>query len=104
MVIGVSYWSRRDAVDRAMLGTASLDLCKALKAADEVEDARFYWAAPDQVVFQIFAHNAEVLNTPPSADAARAMFALADLANRDRYEQWISPRTGMENYAMAGLT
>lgn len=86
-----------------MLGQAAPDLCKALKTADDVEDSRFYWNGPDTAVVQVFAKTAEPLMTPPSADAARAMFALSDLANRERLEQWVDPRTGMQNYSMAGF-
>ena len=52
----------------------------------------------------MFANSAESLVTPPSPDAARAMFELANLANRERFEQWIDPRTGLENYATAGFS
>ena len=99
--VTVTHWNRRDTTDRAVLGQAAFDLCRAVKAADGVDDARFYWHGPDSVVVQMFSANSEVAQTPPSAEAGRAMFALADLAVRTRLEQWIDPRTGMENYAMA---
>ena len=101
-VVGITYWTRRDTTDRALLGSAALDMCKALKSSDDVDDVRFYWAGPDTVVLQMFAPTAQPMTSPPNADAARAMFALADLANRERSEQWIDPRTGLENYQMAG--
>ncbi|MPZ74381.1 MAG: hypothetical protein GEU74_14350 [Nitriliruptorales bacterium] len=101
-VVGVSYWSRRDSADRALLGQAALDVCKALKASGAVQEARFYWAGPDTVVVQVTAETAEPLMQPPNADAARALFALADMATRDRYEQWIDSRTGLEQYTLAG--
>lgn len=100
-VIGVTYWTRRDGADRALLGQAAFDLCKALKASEAISDSRYYWNGPDTLVMQVFATSAEPLISPPSADAARAMFALGDMANRERFEEWIDPRTGMENYAMA---
>jgi hypothetical protein len=101
-VIGITYWNRRDGADRALLGSAALDVCKALKSSDAVDDIRFYWSGPDTVVLQMFAPTAGPMMTPPNADAARAMFALADLANRERFEQWMDPRTGWENYQLAG--
>lgn len=101
-ILSVSHWTRRDAADRAMLGQVTFDVCKALRASGAVDDARFYWAAPDTVVLQVSADSAEPLMNPPSADAARHLFALADLAHRDNFEQWIDPRTGMENYELAG--
>ena len=100
-VIGVTYWTRRDGADRALLGQAAFDLCKALKTADDVSSVRYYWNGPDTVVVQVFADSAETLVSPPSADAARAIFALADMANRERFEEWIDPQTGVQNYTMA---
>jgi hypothetical protein len=101
-VVGVSHWTRRDDAERALLGQGALDVCKALRAADSVEDARFYWAGPDTVVLQVTTAGADPLMQPPSADAARQLFALADLAHRTGFEMWIDPRQGMEQYAMAG--
>lgn len=102
MVIGVSHWSRRDQADRALLGQAAYDVCKAMKSSDAVRDTRFYWAGPDTVVLQMTVEDARALVHPPDADCARALFALADLATRDRFEEWIDPRTGLEQYEMAG--
>ncbi len=101
-VVGVSHWSRRDSADRGMLGQAAYDVCKALRSSGAVEDTRFYWAGPDTVVVQVTAADVTPLLSPPNDDAARALFALADLANRERFEQWIDPRTGMQQYEMAG--
>ena len=101
-MVGVSYGTRRDSADRAMLGQAAYEACKALRASGSVEDSRFYWTGPDTVVLQVTASAPEPLLQPPSADAARMFFALADLATRDRFEQWLDPRTGMEQYDMAG--
>lgn len=101
-MVGVSYWSRRDGVDRAELGQAAFDLCKTLRAADSIDDSRFYWTGPDTVVLQVTAADPDPILRPPSADAARLLFALADLACRDRFEQWIDPRSGMSQYEMAG--
>jgi hypothetical protein len=101
-VIGVTHWARRDRADRRVLGQTAYDLCKALTASDDISDSRFYWNGPDTVVLQVFAKNAEALVHPPNADAARAMFELADLAERVRFEEWMGPRTGMAVYEMAG--
>jgi hypothetical protein len=101
-MLGVTHWTRRDATERALLGQAALDLCKALRAADGVDDSRFYWTGPDSIVIQVTAQSPDPIMQPPSADAARQLFALADLARREHFEQWIDPRTGMAQYDMAG--
>jgi hypothetical protein len=100
--VGLSYWNRRDGADRALMAQAALDVCKAMKVSDAVDDIRFYWSGPDSLVVQAFCQTPEPLVTPPNADCARALFALADMAHRERYEQWIDPRTGFEQYTMAG--
>jgi hypothetical protein len=101
-VLGVTHWTRRDSTERALLGQAAFNLCKALRAADGIDDSRFYWTGPDTVVIQVTADAASPILQPPSADAARQLFALADLARRDRFETWVDPRTGMAQYDMAG--
>lgn len=101
-VMGVSHWTRRDSADRALLGQAALEVCKALRASDGIDDARFYWTGPDTVVLHVTAQMSGPLSDPPSADAARQFFALADLAHRERYEEWVDPRTAMESYQLAG--
>jgi hypothetical protein len=101
-MVGVSYWQRRDTADRGMLGQAAYDLCKALRASGTVEDGKFYWAGPDTVVLQVTADAPDPIMSPPNADCARSIFGLADLADRERFEVWIDPRTGMMQYDMAG--
>lgn len=101
-VMWVTHWERRDNADRAMLGAAALDMCKAVKTADDIQDSRFYWAGPDTVVLQMTCDTSQWTTQPPNADAGRAMFALADLAVRTHAEQWIDPLTGMRQYEAAG--
>jgi hypothetical protein len=101
-VMWVTHWERREHADRAMLGSAALDVCKAVKSADDIHDSRFYWAGPDTVVLQMTCDTSQWTTQPPNADAARALFSLADLAVRTRAEQWIDPRTGLDQYHAAG--
>jgi hypothetical protein len=101
-MVGVSYWGRRDTADRGMLGQVAFDVCKALRASGTVEDSKFYWAGPDTVTLQVTAEGPDPIMSPPNADCARAIFALADIAERERFEIWIDPRTGMAQYDMAG--
>ena len=101
-VMWVTHWERRDNADRSMLGAAAFDVCKAVKAADDISDSRFYWSGPDTVVLQMTCDTSQWTTQPPNADAGRAMFALADLAIRTRAEQWIDPVTGMKQYEQAG--
>lgn len=100
--IDVTYWSRRDSADRAMLGQTAFDLCKAQRAAGAVADSKFYWLDPDTVVVQVTAESPADLNQEPTADTSRALFELADLARQTRHEQWLDPRTGQDNYRLAG--
>jgi hypothetical protein len=101
-MIGTTYWTRRETAERALMGQAAFDVCKALRVAEGVDDARFYWSGPDTVVLQVHAATSEPITNPPTADAARTFFALADMANRERFELWIDPRVGLAQYEMAG--
>jgi hypothetical protein len=100
-MVGISYWGRRDTADRGVLGQAAYDLCRALRASEAVEDSKFYWAGPDTVVLQVTADGPDPIMSPPDPACARGIFALADLADRQRFEVWIDPRTGMAQYDMA---
>jgi hypothetical protein len=102
MAIQVSYWQRRDGADRSALGQAAFDLCRALRGESAVEGSRFYWAGPDTVVVQTEAKDMDALVQPLAGETAARFFALADVANQTRYEQWIDPRTGQMSYEQAG--
>jgi hypothetical protein len=100
MPVSYSRWDRRDAADRNAMGAAALDLCRAMRAMDGVDDARFYWSGTDSLV--LLTHGgAGTLSGPPSPQAAAANFALADLAHQTAAETWFDPSQGMEMYNRA---
>ncbi len=100
MTINVTHFERRDAADREELGKTAFALTQALKADDDVASARFYWANADTIVIMVDGDT--VSDTPPSADAAQAMFALCDLARQTRNERWLDPGAGERAYRSAG--
>lgn len=101
MGMSVAYFERRDGADRAALGQAAFDLCRSQRIMDGVEESRFYWAGPDQVVIQTRTSK-HVDWTRPDPKVATSQFALADLARQVRMEEWMDPRLGEENYRRAG--
>jgi hypothetical protein len=101
MTINVSHWERRDAADREAMAKNALALTQALRAADGVRSSRFYWANADTIVIMTDA-DAALSSTPPSADAARALFTLADMGRLTRDESWLDPSTGEQAYRAAG--
>jgi hypothetical protein len=100
MTINVTHFERRDAADREDLGKTAFALTQALKADDGVHSARFYWANADTIAVMVDTDTDG--DTPPNADAARAMFALCDLARQTRNERWLDPGTGERTYRSAG--
>jgi hypothetical protein len=101
MSIHVWHYERRDDADREAVGKQALALTQAIRAADGVRSSRFYWSNADTVVVQSVAEDG-LSDAPPTAEAARAMFALSDLARQTRSEQWVDPGTGERTYRDAG--
>lgn len=101
MSIHVWQYERRDDADREALGKGALALTQAIKAADGVRSSKFYWVNADTVVV-LTDGESSFSDAPPTADAARALFALSDLARQTRDEQWIDPGTGERTYRDAG--
>lgn len=100
MPVSYSRWDRRDAADRNAMGSAALDLCRAMRAMDGVDDSRFYWCGTDSLVLLTHA-TAGALGAGPTPEAASANFALADLARQTASETWFDPSQGMEMYTRA---
>lgn len=101
MGMSVAYWERRDSADREALGQAALDVCRAQKLMDGVEDSRFYWLDPDKIVVQ--ARTSKVVDWGrPDPKLAAGFFRLADLARQIRIEEWMDPAMGEDNYRRAG--
>ena len=98
----LTRYDRRDEADRDALARAALDLCRATRAQDGITSSRFYWVNADTVVVLSEAESMEKFDGAGSADAAKAIFAISDLARATGTERWIDPRTGAEAYRLAG--
>ena len=83
MPLHVGKFERFPSADRNELALAALEWCRAARASAGVKDSRFYWIDPNEIVVVTDAEpgawgpgaGAEV-----SPQAAKAIFALADLA------------------------
>jgi hypothetical protein len=102
MAIIVGRWERRDGADLDAFGSAALAYCQAIRARDGVRTSRFFWTSPDQIVVQTEADSQQVFDQPPDATAAKALFALSDLARTSDTERWMDPRDGQRAYRSAG--
>jgi len=102
MAIIVGRWERRDSADRADMGSAALAYCQTLKTRDGIRNSRFFWVSPDRIVIQTEAESQQVFDQPPDAEQAKALFALADLAQAVDTERWMDPRDGQAAYRTAG--
>ncbi len=101
MPIQLYAFERRDNADRRELGNTALALCRAARAREGISSSRFYWYGPDTVVI-LTEGEATALDAPTSADAAKALFALADLARLVMNWRLAEPRAGEETYRRAG--
>lgn len=101
MDVGFSRWERRDEADRNELGKAALEYCRALRSEDGVNDARFYWSGIDTLSILTYVQSTDALNRVHTARAARATFALSDLARQTRAETWIDAHVGEAMYNTA---
>ena len=102
MAITVGRWERRGDADLEALGNAALAYCRAIKKQAGVRSSRFFWLGPDQIVIQSEADSQEVFDRPPTADAAKAVFALSDVARGYETERWMDPRDAQAVYRSAG--
>jgi hypothetical protein len=102
MAITVGRWERRDDADREALGNAAVAYCRAIKKQAGVRSSRFFWLTPDRIVIQSEADSQEVFDQPASGDAAKAVFALSDLARGYETERWMDPRDAEAVYRSAG--
>ena len=100
MAMQVSWWERRDQADRDALGRAALEHCRALRASEGVQRARFYWLGPDSVVLVEEVESLDVPAEGMAVEPARTLFALADLAQRTHYERWQDPSRGEAFYRL----
>jgi sarcosine oxidase gamma subunit len=102
MAITVGRWERRGDADLEALANAALAYCRAIKKQDGVRSSRFFWLGPDRIVIQSEADSQEAFDRPPTADAAKAVFALSDVARGYETERWMDPRDAQAVYRSAG--
>ncbi len=100
MAVAFSRWDRRDDAERGAMAIAALAYCRTAKAAGI--RARFYWTGADSIAIIAEADSAGAFDAPPTAELAKAVFVLGDLARETAQERWISPRTGADAYQAAG--
>ena len=107
MPLHVGKFERFPSADRNELALAALEWCRAARASAGVKDSRFYWIDPNEIVVVTDAEpgawgpgaGAEV-----SPQAAKAIFALADLARNTSTETWADARAGERRLTRAATT
>jgi hypothetical protein len=101
MAAAVTRWERRDNADREKMAIAAMSLCRAMRTQG-ARASRFFWTGPDSMVVLTEADSAHFFDDEPKPEAAKALFALADLARGEGLERWIDPRDGEAAYRTAG--
>ena len=104
MPLHVGKFERYPSANRDDLALAALEWCRAARASEGVNDSRFYWIDPNEIAVVTDAEpgawgpgsGAEV-----SPRAAKALFALADLARSTSTETWADARSGAEMFGRA---
>lgn len=102
MPLHVGKFERYPSTDRNALALAALEWCRAARSTDGVNDSRFYWIDPNEIVV---VTDAEPGAWGPgsgremSPAAAKAVFALADLARNTSTETWADARAGAELFS-----
>ena len=104
MPLHVGKFERYPSADRNALALAALEWCRAARASEGVNDSRFYWVDPNEIVVVTDAEPGAWgpgADVEPSARMAKALFALADLARSTSSETWADARSGAEMYGRA---
>jgi hypothetical protein len=100
MALMYTRWETLPAADREEFAQAALGLCRNARA--QGRESRFYWANANTICMINESEQPADFFGGPTPDGAKAIFALADLANRTAFEIWMEPRLGEESYRMAG--
>ncbi|HZU73696.1 MAG TPA: hypothetical protein VE990_13080 [Acidimicrobiales bacterium] len=101
MAAALVRYERRDGADRAAMGVAAFNLCRAARHQG-ARSSRFFWTSADSIVILSEADSAHLFDDEPKPELAQALFALADLARQVSNERWIDPRDGESTYHTAG--
>ena len=104
MPLTIEKWERRDSADRNSLGLAALGYCRANKSADGIHSSKFYWGNADTLVIITEADPGAYgpgSGGEPNAEAAKASFALSDLARSTSIETLVDARMGKQTYDLS---
>jgi hypothetical protein len=102
MAIIVDHFQRREGADPGAFGIAAYEYCRAARSNLGMQSCRYYWVNLDLIVIHSEAESFEVWDRPPTPEAARASFALQDLARIVQTERWQEPRAAEEGYRLGG--
>ncbi len=102
MAIIVDHFQRREGRDPEALGIAAYDYCRAALTNLGMQSCRYYSVNLDLIVIQSDAESFEVFDRPPTPEAAKASFALQELARVAQTERWQEPRAAEEGYRLGG--
>jgi hypothetical protein len=102
MAIIVNHFRRREGKDPEAFGIAAYEYCRAARTNPGTQSCRYYWVNLDLIVIQTEAESFEVFDRPPTPEAAKASFALQDLALIAQTERWQEPRDAEAGYRLGG--
>jgi hypothetical protein len=104
MSIQIQIWERRDGGSRETMGNTALELCRIIRKTKGINSARFYWSGSEEIVFLVEGEDPALGNPEQMtlADFARLGFILADNARVTLNKRLMDPKTGFQNYRMAG--
>lgn len=91
-------------MDRDAFANAALTLCRNARASDGVRNSRFYWANIDTIAVLVEADPGAWgpgSGSQPTADGAKAFFAMSDLAHSRAQETWGEAGRGKETFRLS---
>jgi len=103
-MLHVGKFERYPSADRNALAMAALEWCRAAREHNGVNSSRFYWIDPNEIAVVTDAEPGAWGNgsgAELSDRAAKAVFALADLARSTGTEAWADARSGAEMFNSA---
>ena len=103
-MLHVAKFERYPSADRTALAMAALEWCRAAREHDGVNESRFYWIDPNEIAVVTDAEPGAWGNGSGaefSGRAAKAVFALADLARNTSTETWADARSGADMFNSA---
>ena len=101
MAIQLIIFERRDNTDRAELGIAALNMCRATRKLEGITSSRFFYQGADTLIMLTEGEDS-ALDAQIDAERAKAIYNLTDLARMTKNWRLIDPKTGMEYYQLAG--